>query len=26
VHLPASLAPRAALLIDFVTAGLEGDH
>jgi AcrR family transcriptional regulator len=26
VHLPASLAARAALLVDFVAAGLEGDN
>jgi AcrR family transcriptional regulator len=26
VHLPASLAARAAILIDFVAAGLEGDR
>lgn len=26
VHLPARLAPRAAILIDFVTAALEGDR
>jgi hypothetical protein len=26
VHLPAPLAARAAMLIDFVAAGLEGNH
>ena len=26
VHLPAPLAARAALLVDFVTAGLQGDN